>query len=169
MFKEGDYIHYGSAGLSRIEELTMMKMSETGEQRLYYRLTPVKGRGSVIYTPVDNQKVKMRRVLTVDEAKALIDGWPHVQSIPLPAGKHTEDACKDALNSLDCYTWASLIKALSERRDARIAAGRKVTSTQERYMREAKDRLYTELAYVLHMTETEVDQLIENSMHSAVC
>lgn len=168
MYKEGDYIHYGSAGLSRIEELTAMKMSETDEERLYYRLCPVKGRGSVIYTPVDNHKVKMRAALTRSEAQSLLDAWPTIDMLQLPIGKHTEEACKAALASLDSYVWAALIRTLTARRERRLAAGRKVTSTEERYLREARERLYTELAFALDTTDSEVESRIKQMPAPAV-
>ena len=79
MFKPGEYIHYGSSGLCRVEEITKLNVSGADKDRLYYRLSPMEGQGGVIYTPVDNQKVQMRRVLSTEEAKQLIDSIPDIQ------------------------------------------------------------------------------------------
>ena len=71
MFKTGDYIHYSTNGLCRVEEVTTLDFDGADRSRLYYRLVPVEGKGSTIFTPVDNPKVSMRLAMTREEAEEL--------------------------------------------------------------------------------------------------
>ena len=75
MFKVGEYVVYGMNGVCRVEEVGPMSLSGVDNDRLYYTLLPLYTKGSRVYTPVDNEKVVMRRVITKAEACALIDGW----------------------------------------------------------------------------------------------
>ncbi len=165
MFKAGDYIHYGAVGLCRIEEITTLNMSGASQEKLYYHLTPITKSGGAIYTPVDNQKVPMRRALSREEADELLRQMPTLEVLTLPAGnKHAEAMYKDALSSPDCRVWVRLVKTLYYSREARKASGKKATSTQERYYREAQERLDTELANAMGVNPQEVLRFIEESL-----
>ena len=162
MFQPGEYIHYATSGLCRVEEITTLQMSGADSARLYYRLTPVYGHGSTIFTPVDNPKVAMRRAMTAKEADALIASIPQIEELAIPEEKHREQSYKDALMSVDCRNWVQVIKTLYNRRQNRLAQGRKVTSTDERYMRSAQERLYTELAVALGKEREEMEDYISS-------
>ena len=57
MFEKGDLILYETAGVCRIEEISRLEFLKN--DRVYYSLVPVFEKDSVIYVPVDNEKVKM--------------------------------------------------------------------------------------------------------------
>ena len=78
MFEIGEYIIYGNTGVCKVGEVTKMKAPGTKDDKLYYSLEPVYDKGCRLFTPVDNEKVKMRPVLTREEADALIE---HIQEI----------------------------------------------------------------------------------------
>ncbi len=164
MYETGEYIHYGSTGLCRIEEITTLDSSDGNSERLYYRLMPIGSNRGLIYTPVDNQKVPMRRALARSEAEDLIAHMPQIEMLSVPSGKHAEDAYKAALSSLDCQVWVALIKTLNSKRAVRAQQGRRPTSTEERYYREAHERLNTELANAVGIMPGEVDDFIEDRL-----
>ena len=160
MFKPGEYIHYGSSGLCRVEEITKLNVSGADKDRLYYRLSPLEGQGGVIYTPVDNQKVQMRRVLSTEEAKQLIDSIPDIQELWISEEKQREQNYKQALKSPDCRCWIQIIKTLYLRKQSRMAQGRKITATDEKYLKSAENRLYSELALALGQDKSDMEQYI---------
>ena len=160
MFEPGDYIHYSSSGLCRVEEITTLNMSGADQKRLYYRLVPLEGHGSTIYTPVDNQKVPMRRALSMEEASRLIDELPGIDLISIHDEKKREQAYKDALASADCKDWVGLIKTLYGRRNQRLKEGKKVTATEEKYYQAALGRLNAEIALAMGIEKNEVEAFI---------
>lgn len=160
MFQPGDYIHYGSTGLCRVEEITKLDLSGADKNRLYYRLTPLEGQGGIVYTPVDNKKVEMRRAMNTEEARGLIDSIPEIQELWISDERQREQNYKKALQSSDCKCWIQIIKTLYRRGQSRIAQGRKITSTDEKYFKIAQNRLCSELALALGRNKEEMEQYI---------
>lgn len=160
MFRTGDYIHYSTNGLCRVEEVTTLDFDGADRSRLYYRLVPVEGKGSTIFTPVDNPKVSMRLAMTREEAVELIDSMPGIDTLWIPDERAREQRYKSAIASQDSSSWVQIIKTLYLRRQDRLAHGRKVTSTDEKYLRIAENLLYTELSMALGIRKEEMEAYI---------
>ena len=164
MFKVGEYIHYGSIGLCRVEEITTLSMSAADRDRLYYKLSPMEEHGRIIFTPVDNDRVVMRRVMNKAEAESLIDELPMISLIDIPDEKKRELSYKEALSSPDCHDWVALIKELNRRRQIRIDEGKKVTATEDRYYQSALNRLHNEISVATGVDRGEVEVYIQNRL-----
>ena len=160
MFNPGDYIHYGTSGLCRVEEIMKPDFSGVDRNRLYYRLTPLEGHGSTIYTPVDNQKVSMRRAISREDASSLIDELPHIDQLVVEDEKRAEQIFKDALSSPECRDWISLIKTLYLRRRVRTQQGKKVTATEDRYYQAALEQFHSEIGLALDIEKDDVETYI---------
>ena len=81
MFAIGEYIVYGNTGVCKVTETTKMAAPGTKDDRLYYTLEPVYDKGCRLFIPVDNQKVKMRPILTKQEADELIGRIKEIASL----------------------------------------------------------------------------------------
>ena len=68
MFKEGDFIIYGSNGVCQVEHIGSMDLQGVPGDKMYYTLVPVYEEKSRLFTPVDNHKVVMRPVISKQEA-----------------------------------------------------------------------------------------------------
>lgn len=73
MFQIGEKIIYGSTGICEVEDITHLQMDGIDKNQLYYLLIPMNEKKGKIYTPTDNDKVKMRRILTKEEAELLVN------------------------------------------------------------------------------------------------
>ncbi len=160
MFKTGDYIHYSSSGLCCVEEITKLEMSGADSDRLYYRLQPLDTRKGTIYTPVDNQKVAMRKALSRSEAEELIDRIPEIDVLTAASDREREQNYKDALRSADCAQWVRVIKTLYQRRQSRARGGKKPTASEERYFQSAVELLHQELAQAVGIEPEKVEAYI---------
>lgn len=161
MFKVGDYMVYGSMGVCRVDAIGPISIDKSEAEKLYYTLTPVYETGSKVFTPVDNQKVNMRPVLSKDEAVQLIDGIPEVETLWVPFDKAREEIYKEAIRKCDCSEWIKIIKTLYLRKQARIAEGKKAVNAEEKYLHIVEEALYGELAIPLNMKPEEVLKFIE--------
>ena len=65
MFQPGELLVYGSTGVCQVLSIDQRQDYVNGvkQSRLYYQLKPLY-QGGVIYTPVDNDKVVMRPVIS---------------------------------------------------------------------------------------------------------
>ncbi len=121
-------------------------------------------RGSTIFTPVDNEKKALRKVLTKSEAKKLIAGIKDIKPQWVKDDKERDRMFTDILRTADCKELCNMIISLYHRKEERIAGGKKATSTDERYFHAAEDILYGELGIVLGMDKEKVRDCIMESV-----
>ena len=162
MFEIGEYIVYGNTGVCRVEEVTKMPVPGTRDAKLYYALEPVYRKGCRVFTPVDNQKVKMRPVLTQQEADDLIGRIKEIDILWVKDEKNREQIYKDAIRTCNCEELVKIIKTLYLRKEKRLAAGKKVTSSDARYLHLAEESLYGELSVVMGIPKDEMEAFIYN-------
>lgn len=161
MFGVGDYIVYGMNGVCRVEEIGPMHLSGVDSDKDYYTLAPLYTKGSRVFTPVDNQKVPMRAVISKEEALTLIDEMKSINEMDVIDDKQRESAYKEAIKSCDCREWIRIINTVSKRREQRLAQGKKMSACDERFIKTAQDNLYGELAISLSVKKEEVEEYIE--------
>lgn len=162
MFEIGDYIIYGNSGVCRVVEIGPIQLSDRNNDKLYYTLEPIYEKGSKVYTPVGNKKVLMREVITRAEALELIDNIPNVVFDAELTDKEREQQIKESLRSIDSEEWVKILKALHFRKKERHADGKKMTSSDEKYMQAAEECLYGELAVSLDIPIEEIEEFILN-------
>ena len=160
MFEIGEYIVYGNTGVCKVEEVKKMPVPGTKNERLYYTLEPVYEKGCRLFTPVDNQKVKMRPVLTIKEADELIGRIKEIDILWVKDEKSREQMYKDAIRTCNCEELVKIIKTLYLRKKARLAAGKKVTSSDAKYLHLAEESLYGELSVVMGIPKNEMEEFI---------
>ena len=158
MFKVGDYVIYGNAGVCRVEDIGPLSIGSKDKD--YYTLVPVYGRNSRLYTVVDSDKVVIRPIMTKEESDALIDEMEDIDTLWIGDEKRREEIYKETMKTCDCKAWVQIIKTLYLRKLDRLAKGKKVTSSDERYLHMAEDNLYGELAFSLEMPKEKVGEFI---------
>lgn len=68
---------YGNGGICQIVDVTTMEMEGVPKDRLYYVLRPENGTGGTIFTPVENSKVALRRIM--NKRRSGGTSWRHVK------------------------------------------------------------------------------------------
>ena len=81
MYEVGDLIVYGRTGICEVTEITTLKMDGVPKDKLYYILRPVHEKHGKVFTPVDNEKIVMRRVISKEEAEKLIREIPQIEGL----------------------------------------------------------------------------------------
>lgn len=160
MFEIGTYIVCGQHGVCKVEAIGPLKLSEAAKDRPYYTLSQIYSKGGITYAPADSDKIIMREVITKEEAEALIDEMESMDVLWIESEKRREDTFKTALRTCDNREWVKIIKTLYQRKQARLAQGKKVTASDERFLRAAEENLYGELAVALQMPKDEVEEYI---------
>lgn len=160
MFKKGEYIIYGSSGVCKVMDISTVDMNGVPNDKLYYSLEPFNMQGGKIFTPVDTTKTIMRKILTKEEANALIDTIPDIQESWADNDKAREVQYKAAIKSCDCREWIKIIKSLYQRKQERLAQGRKITMVEDKYLKMAESCLHTELSIPLGIPVEEMEGFI---------
>lgn len=149
MYKKGDYIVYGSSGTCLVTDVTRLSIPGSDRKRKYYVLHPVSTDRSVIYSPVDNDKVTIRDVMSKEEAEQVLSEIPEIEQLSVKSEKLREEQYKDIIKGSDFRACISMMKALLSKRKKRIQQGRKFTTVDEKYLREAYEILSDELSISL--------------------
>lgn len=164
MFKIGEYVVYGMIGVCKVEEIGPMNLSGIDSDKEYYTLLPLYTKGSRVYTPVDNQKVIMRAVISKSDVCSLIDEMRDVEQIEVADDKHRELAYKESLKACDCRELVRIINTVQKRKEERLAQGKKMSACDERYLKAAQEGLYGEFAISLKIEKDEVEEYIEHRL-----
>lgn len=162
MFEVGQFIVYGSSGVCKVVDIGKIEMTGMPKDRIYYTLEPCYTKGSRILTPTDNTKTIMRRLMTKQEADQLIDNVNEIETLWIADERRREESYKSMIAKCDCHELVKVIKTIYLRKQKRIAAGKKVTISDEKYFKLAEDNLYSELAIVLDMTKEEAREYMLN-------
>lgn len=156
MFEVGTYIVYGLNGVCKVEKIGPMESSSDLSEKLYYTLIPVYVTGSKIITPVDNNKVKMRPVMTRPEVMELINHIKECEPLWIQDDREREAIYKNAIKENNSMDLIRMIKALYLRKQSRLAEGKKATASDEKYFKLAEESLYGEFAVALEMEKNDV-------------
>lgn len=164
MYEIGEMVVYGCQGVYRIEAITHLDMEHSNQDRLYYVLVPTGSGTDKIYTPVDNRRITMRRVVTSEEAKALLEEFPSIETLTITNEKEREQQYKTALRSCDFRSWFGIIKTLRLRQETRLSQGKRITALDERYLRAAENEAYSELSLALGVPREQIEEQIRQQI-----
>lgn len=159
MFKVGDYIMYGQKGVCRVGELTQLEIKENDGERLCYIIYPINDERSRVYFPVEGVRPGVRKVMTKKEVTQLLDDMKNIDIINSD-DRTREEAYKKAIMGSDCRDIVRVIKTIYIHKQERLRLGKKITSTDARYLKQAEDKLYGEMAFVLGKQRAEMEEYI---------
>ncbi|WP_455720732.1 CarD family transcriptional regulator [Agathobacter sp.] len=160
MFEIGDYVVNATNGICRISEIVELDMSGDKKLKSYFLLRPIEEEHDRVYIPVDNADKRIRKVITEEEAQAVIDRVPQIDGLVITSEKERETKYKEAVRSCEPDTVVSLLKCLHDRNEERTKAGKKSTAVDERYWKMAENNLHAELAFVLKKDKQEIKEII---------
>ena len=167
MFQVGEYVLYGINGICRVAEVGPSPYDKE-DTRTFYLLIPVNNpMHSTIYTPVDNDRVPMRRLMTKEEIDALIEAIPDIETLTVPVEKQRREIYRAVVGALRPEGYVQVIKTVNRRREELATARKHFPVTDLEYGRLARHLLCSECAHVLGISETEADAYIADRVKKA--
>ena len=163
MYKAGEYVVKPNTGICRIEEIVEMDLTGDGKKS-YYLLHPIDDKKSTLYVTVDADRKRLRLAMNKEEARDFIGGIAYIEEVWIANEKMREQRYKEALRSNEAAELVAIIKNMYMRGQERLAAGKKITATDDKYFRQAEDILYAELAFSLQINKDDVRGLITKTI-----
>ncbi len=160
MFQKDEYVIYGNNGVCMVKDIGPLDMPGIPKERIYYTLVPYYTKDSQIFTPVDSDKVPMRPLLSREQIMQLIEEIPDIELLWVKDEKQRETQYKEALHKCSCHELIRIIKTIYQRGQSRLAEGKKMTASDEKYFHLAEDRLYGEFAITLGIELEQVKNFI---------
>ncbi|MDD3174072.1 MAG: CarD family transcriptional regulator [Herbinix sp.] len=160
MFKQGDYIIYSCRGVCLIDEIKEKTIDN--KKNMYYIMHPINIKNSIIMTPVDNDKVKMRLIMKQEKAEDIIVTLLDNINIPRISDKKIrERVYSRILKEGNPNELVEIINVLIEEENEKRIEGRKQSATDEKYLEKAKELLFTELSVSLGVEIEQIKQRVE--------
>lgn len=164
MFEQGNHVVCKNSGVCLVDGITTLNMNGIDKDKKYYILKPIYIRSSTIYIPVDNANATMRRMLSKEEALALISSIPKISFMQIGNEKTLEVNYKKCLMQNNCTELVKLIKTIYIRKTKRVSDGRKITATDSKYLKLAETCLFGELSMALDISKEEAADCFKNQL-----
>lgn len=164
MFNKGEYVIYGNTGVCEIIDISTLDIHGAPKEKLYYILKPVNQKKSKVFTPVDNTKVVIRKLISKEDVEKIIGDIPNIKELLVKDEKLREKTYKECINSCQCRNLISLMKTIYIRKEQRLNQGKKLSATDEKYFKLAQDNLNTEFAISLKLSIEEIQHYIMNKV-----
>lgn len=160
MFKQGDYIIYSCRGVCLIDEISEKTIDN--KKNMYYIMHPMHIKNSVIMTPVDNEKVKMRSIMKQEKAEDIIVTLMDNSNMPrILDKKMRERVYTKMLKEGNPTELVEIINVLIEEENEKRVEGRKNSATDEKYLEKAKELLVNELSVSLGVDIELIKQRVD--------
>lgn len=163
MFKVGDFVVKQNTGICRVEDIVKANLMGN-EEKEYYVLTPIEDKRSKMYVTTDADRTRLREVMTADESREFLSRIDEIDAVWVKNDKLREKEYKEAFKTNEPEALVAIIKSLYKRSQMRLAQGKKITSTDEKYFKQAERALYSELALSLNTDIEEIETVITETI-----
>lgn len=159
MFKINDYVMYGVTGVCKILDIKE-ETDRNREIKEYYVLSPVYSKNTIIKTPVNNVKISMRKIHSLEEVNSLISNIPTEKTVWIEDEKSRSEEFKSMLRSGECENLIKLVKSIYENKKNKSELGKKAYKGDEEIMKTAERLINEEFATILEISPDEVQSYI---------
>ena len=159
-YEIGDLVSKPVTGICKIEDILYLNLLGEKNKKMYYLIKPIEDEKDKIYVPVSNSDSRLRLCLTKEEAWNLIKRIPEIPTAWINNEKLREQNYKEAVKANDPEALVAIIKMIYQRKEKRLAQGKKCTATDARYFQLAENLLYMELGVALGKPKQEVCRTI---------
>ena len=159
-YEIGDFVSKPVIGICKIENILYLNPQDEKNDKLYYLMKPVEDEKDKIYVPVSSSDSRLRLCLTKEEAWNLIKRIPDIPTAWTNNEKMREQNYKEAVRANNPEALVAIIKMIYQRKQKRLAQGKKCTTTDARYFQIAENLLYMELGAALGKPKEEVCETI---------
>lgn len=160
MFERGEYVFHESGGVCRIEDIRVAPLDGMPADRTYYVMRPIHDPNSVIYIPVDSDRIFLRRLLNREEAVELLDLIPFIRTIEVDNAKQLRAKYVELMRLHEPLEWVRVIKTVYARTDMSASRTSRVSDTERSFSDNAKRNLHAELSLALGVPEGDMEQYI---------
>ena len=168
MYKTGDIVVYPGTGVCRIEDIVTQKFART-EEKTYYVLRGVyDSAGTTIYCPVDNENIKVRKLLSKEDISLLIKNACREEKLWVDNDNERKKNFAAILKEGNQTKILKLIIEIHEKQAEKENEGKKLHLSDEKVLSQAEKIIHEELAYSMDIKVDEVAAFVMKEMNVQV-
>ena len=168
MFEKHEYVFHESGGICQVADIQKAPLDNMPADREYYILQPLLDPNSMIYVPVDSDRIFVRRLLDRTEAETLLSKMASVEVIDEKNPKLLKTKYIEAMHMHDPIEWVRVIKTAEARIRLLASRSQRLSETERSIYEKAKRNLHGELCLSLNMEEREIEQLLASYLEASV-
>jgi len=158
MFKEGEYIMYSNYGACLVDEIR--EKEAENKIQTFYILHPISDVRSKIMTPTDNDRVKIRSIMSSEAAEDIYTAMYHEGVTRISNKKLREQVYNRILKEGNPEELVEIIKAIILEENERVTDGKKISATDRKYLERAERLLYSEMSVALNITPAQIKEKV---------
>lgn len=164
MFKIDEYIMCARNGVCRVMGIVIPDIRRDNNTSQYYKLQPIYDNKSIVYIPVNSDKIIMRELISKENAKDLINNINLIEELSFADDKIREQRYKEIIHTYKCKEIIKIVKTLYSRKKKNSVEKSRNTTIDNKYLKLAEDYLLGELSISLNISREEVENYIVESM-----
>ena len=161
-FKKGDLVVYSTNGVCVLEDIREMNLG--GDTHMYYILRPKSNGGSTVFIPCDNEVLtaKLRYVLTKDEIDEILRGVKKHDIDWIADRRARGESFREIMVGGVRGEMLSMIRCLYQRRRELAEQSKRLSSTDEGFLKTAEKLVSEELGFALGIPASDVGDYIRS-------
>lgn len=165
-FEKSDYIVYDNAGVCLIEDIAARKFEYWDSERICYVLRPIGNQSSMVYVPVDNEKLtkKMRRIMSKDEIDAILDNVRTKCITWIDDRRKRSEQFREILSAKNQQDMLLLASCIYTKKRELASIGKKLSNSDEMILRETERFVNEEFAFSLKLSTGQVAEYIQQRL-----
>lgn len=164
MFKVNDYVFYGANGVCQIDDVCTEPFEGAPTDVLYYVLHTLSEPKQIIFNPVGNEKVRMRYVMSEEDANTFFSILPSLVPLVGDSAKQLRDAYITAIKSGEPTEWGRIMRTYRARLRLAEAKLTRVTDAERGFYESARRLLATEIALALVCSVAEIEGRLHDTL-----
>lgn len=166
MFCKNDYVVYGGHGVCKITDITCKEIN--GGKTEFYILIPIADERTTVFVPTNcpNRAIKMRKVISYEEADALILLTSNCETEWIENDHVRREHFKSIVAQGNCKDLIRLVKTIHIQKQKLSQQRKKLHTSDDNFMKEAEKQLHEELAFALNINEDQVLPYILNQIEA---
>lgn len=164
LFNKGNHVFYAKTGICSIEDIRKVDFLCSDKPQMYYILRPINSPSSVVYVPVNNEKLtnNMRPALTKNEIDDILDNSKE-KDLEWINDKNARNSCfHDILTSGKHEKLLLMIRCIRREKDRLEENKRKLPITDDMDLKLAEKYILEEFSYSLGMPQESVITYIKS-------
>lgn len=161
MFSADEVVVYGTQGVCRVKEISMVKFGSTKGE--YYILSPISDPKALVYVPTEKPALvaKMRPVLSRAELDELLRKAASEKTEWIESDNERKAFCDRVIKGGDRGEIMGMITMLYNRREELKDQKRHFHNIDAQYLKAAERLLHDEFAYILGIEPVDVPEYIK--------
>ena len=155
MFNIKDKVVYGETGVCLIEDICEKEFIKN-QKKKYYVLKPISSSGNLIYSPIENNKIPMRNIISKRDAEILMQSIPNIAENIQGFTEFTVDDYKNEILSQNPKKLVELITQIYNKKKTVQIQKKRFNAIDEKYMKITENLLFGELSEALEIDINEV-------------